>query len=224
MKKYVIVVAGGMGTRMGAKIPKQFLELDHKAILLHTLENIKQALPQAELVLVLAKSEHSRWRELAKHSGFEDIKLAKGGVRRFDSVKSGLNLIDFNQESLIAIHDAVRPFASTETINEVFNAAEKFGAAIPVIELKDSLREVEEQDSTAVKRSQYRAVQTPQCFQSKILSKAYEQDYKDAFTDDATVVEALGINIQLVEGNAENIKITSPVDLKLASILLKDNL
>ncbi len=224
MKRHVIIVAGGKGLRMGTETPKQFLELNKKAILLHTLENIKQALPQAKLVLVLPIAEFSRWKELAKNSGFEDVQIAAGGDSRYESVKSGLALIELEEESLIAIHDAVRPFASKSTIENVFDAAERMAAAIPVIELKDSIRKVEEGSSTAMIRSQFRLVQTPQCFQSKLLTAAYEQPYSPLFTDDASVVEALGHRIQLVEGNAENVKITTPADLKIAESLLKATL
>jgi len=218
LKQYVIVVAGGKGTRMGTEIPKQFLELNGKAIILHTLEKFSKALPQATLFLVLPKSQLTRWKEISKHTSFQNIEIAFGGLTRFDSVKSGLTLI--KEEGVIGIHDAVRPLVSVSTIENVFSSAEKTEAAIPVVELKDSLRQLNMNHSKAVNRSSFRIVQTPQCFTTKLLKKAYQQTFKDNFTDDATVVESLGKSPSLVEGNYENIKITTMEDLRLAEAFL----
>lgn len=219
MQEYVIIVAGGKGLRMGKPIPKQFLELNGKAIILHTLEKFKKALPLAELFLVLPETEIPRWVEIAKGTDFEKISIALGGSNRFESVKSGLTLM--TGEGLVAVHDSVRPFVSVKTIQNVFNGARKSGAAIPVVELKDSLRKVVGVSSNAVNRSEYRIVQTPQCFRSELLFKAYQQTFQDKFTDDASVVEEMGQSITLVSGNNENIKITTLEDLKTGEVLIQ---
>ncbi len=221
MKQFVIVVAGGKGTRMGAVVPKQFLELDGKVIILHTLEKLSKALPKAVLFLVLPSSELDRWKAVAKGTEFEGIEVAFGGANRFDSVKSGLNLI--KEDGLVGIHDVVRPFVSEETIVRAFNEAERSGASIPVIELKESIRKVTADNgeaSEALNRSDYRLVQTPQCFTTAVVKSAYEQAYQTFFTDDASVVEANGQAISLVEGNYENIKITTAEDLAIAKAFL----
>ena len=218
MKQYVIIVAGGKGLRMGTNIPKQFLELKGKAIILHTLEKFKEALPLAELLLVLPKAEIPRWKKIAAGTEFENVQLAIGGNTRFESVKAGLRLIASN--GIVGVHDAVRPFVSTPTIQRVFNAAKESRAAIPVIELKDSIRKIDFDDSKAVDRSNFRIVQTPQCFTVTVLKEAYQQPFNKSFTDDASVVEANGIKISLVEGNHANIKITTVEDLKIGEALL----
>lgn len=219
MKAHVIIVAGGKGMRMGTETPKQFLPLNGKAIILHTLEKFSQALPQAELVLVLPESETDRWLELSEGTAFEKIRVAAGGENRFDSVKSGLSLI--SSEGVVAVHDAVRPFVSVEAVQRVFKEAITNGAAIPTVALKDSIREVKNEKSVSVDRNKYRLVQTPQCFHVNLLKEAYEQDYQDVFTDDASVVESFGKQITMVEGNQENMKITTPEDLRLAELLVK---
>lgn len=221
MIKYVIIVAGGKGTRMGSETPKQFLEIGGKAIIIHTLEKIKKALPTAELFLVLPKAELERWNSISEGTAFEDIQVANGGLTRFDSVKSGLALV--KSPGIVGVHDAVRPFVSVETIRKVFAKAEESGAAIPVVELKDSLRRLTQESSKSSNRGEYRIVQTPQCFQSKLLVESYQQEYSEEFTDDASVVESSGFEITLVEGNDANIKITTKRDLKMADFLLKEN-
>lgn len=221
MKQYVIIVAGGKGLRMGAIIPKQFLEMKGKAIILHTLEKFKEALPSAELLLVLPQAEMPRWEKIAAGTNFEQIQLANGGSSRFESVQAGLRLITSN--GIVGVHDAVRPFVSIETIRRVFNAAKEKGAAIPVVELKDSIRKVEVDNSEAVDRSNFRMVQTPQCFKVSILKEAYQHSLKELFTDDASVVEANGTKVSLVEGNYANIKITTSEDLKIGEALLNLN-
>lgn len=218
MKEYVIVVAGGKGLRMGSAVPKQFLELGGKAIILHTLEKFKEALPQAELLLVLPKNELERWKETSKGTEFEHLKVAFGGKTRFDSVKSGLS--EIKETGVVAIHDAVRPFVSIETIKEAIEVAKETGAAIPVVKLKDSIRKVSEEKSHSVNREEYRIVQTPQCFQTRIILDAYQQDYDSSFTDDASVAEKNNVTIQLVNGNNENIKITTLEDLKTGEAFL----
>lgn len=219
MKQYVIIVAGGKGLRMGTTIPKQFLEINGKAIILYTLEKFKEALPLAELLLVLPAAEIDRWNELAKGTSFENIKIANGGPTRFESVKSGLKLVGLT--GMVGVHDAVRPFVSVETIKNVFVEAEKTGAAIPVVELKDSIRKIGLGDSVAVDRTNFRSVQTPQCFEANLLKKAYEQDFNTSFTDDASVVEANGEKVNLVNGNYANIKITTLEDIRIAETFLR---
>lgn len=203
---------------MGTTIPKQFLPLKGKAIILHTLEKFKEALPLAELLLVLPKAEISRWNEISKGTEFENIGIANGGETRFDSVKAGLDLIQAH--GVVGVHDAVRPFVSTDTIRKTFEEAEKTAAAIPVVELKDSIRRLESDSSIAVDRSMFRIVQTPQCFQTQLLLQAYSHPFQTKFTDDASVVEEIGHNISLVEGNNENIKVTTLEDLKIGEALL----
>lgn len=221
MKQYVIVVAGGKGLRMGSDTPKQFLKVKGKAIILHTLEKIKKALPLAELFLVLPKTEEGRWNAISKGTEFEKISIAFGGATRFDSVKAGLDLIQ--SPGIVGVHDAVRPFVSVETIQNVFTIAEKSGAAIPVTDLKDSLRILKSDKSLSVNRSDYKIVQTPQCFKSELIIASYQQEYSERFTDDASVVESYGADISLIEGNDSNIKITTKKDFKVAEFLLEEN-
>lgn len=203
---------------MGTKIPKQFLLLNGKAIILHTIDKFKQALPQARLVLVLPKDEIQRWNDLVKDTPYAEIEIAIGGKNRFDSVKAGLELIN---EGLVAVHDAVRPLVSEKTIQNAFKTAAKEGSAIPVTPLKDSIRKVEGGNSKSLNRSEYVLVQTPQCFRVALLKEAYNQDFSDSFTDDASVFEAAGNAVAIFDGNASNIKITSPEDLKVAAALIK---
>tara|TARA_B100000780_G_C20951325_1_gene379521 strand:+ start:171 stop:791 length:621 start_codon:yes stop_codon:yes gene_type:complete len=203
---------------MGSEIPKQFLLLNGKAIILHTIDKFKQALPQARLVLVLPKDEVQRWNNLTKESPYAEIEIAIGGKSRFDSVKAGLELID---EGLVAVHDAVRPLVSKKTIQNAFKTAAEKDSAIPVSPLKDSIRKVEGENSKSLNRSEYVLVQTPQCFKFSLLKEAYNQEFSDSFTDDASVFEAAGNAVAIFEGNTSNIKITSPEDLKVAEVLLK---
>ena len=173
MNQYVIILAGGKGLRMGATVPKQFLEIKGKAIILHTLEKFKEALPLAELLLVLPKSEMPLWQEISGGTTVENIKTTSGGDTRFESVKAGLRLI--GSEGVVGVHDAVRPFVSIETIQAAFNTAESTGTAVPVVDLKDSIRKVNSDQSVTVNRSNLKIVQTPQCFDVDILKKAYRQ-------------------------------------------------
>jgi 2-C-methyl-D-erythritol 4-phosphate cytidylyltransferase len=222
MHKYAIIVAGGKGERMGNDIPKQFLELAGKPILMHTIEKFKSTFPTIEIILALPENQIDFWKELCSLSAFDvnSHQLVFGGKTRFNSVKNALELI--KQESIVAIHDGVRPLVSSETIIKCFNEAESKGNAIPSIDVIESLRHVSKQDNSnkSVARNCYQLIQTPQCFSSELILKAYQQDEDASFTDDASVVEALGEKINLVEGNKENIKITSPIDLKIAEVLL----
>lgn len=219
MKKAVIIVAGGKGERMQSDTPKQFIEINGLPILMHTILTFERSVPQIQIVVVLPKNQLNYWNELCdKHTFKVSHEVALGGETRFHSVKNGM---EKTNAELIAIHDGVRPQVSKDTIERCFDAAEKVGAAIPVIELTDSIRIVDNLSSKAVDRSQYRLVQTPQVFKKKILQNAYKQGFNSGFTDDASVVEAAGNTITLVKGNRENIKITTPFDLLVAGLLLK---
>jgi len=224
MHKYVIIVAGGKGERMGENTPKQFLKLSGKPILMHTLEKFKTTFPAIKIILALPENQFDFWEELCYKYKFTNIphQIVAGGKTRFHSVKNALELVTEN--GVVAIHDGVRPLVNENTIVNAFKIAEDKGNAVPVIDVVDSLRHVSKQEASnkAVARSCYKIVQTPQCFNSVIIKKAYQQEYNDRFTDDASVVEQLGETIQLVEGNRENIKITSPTDLLVAEALLKD--
>lgn len=222
MHKYAIIVAGGKGERMGASTPKQFLELTGKPILMHTLEKFKQTIPSIEIILALPENQIDFWEELCYKYKFVNTphQIVKGGETRFHSVKNALTLVKEN--SLVAIHDGVRPLVNSKTIETCFSEADKNGNAIPVVDVLDSLRHVSKQDNIneSVARNCYKLVQTPQCFQSELILKAYNQDFENSFTDDASVVEKLGETINLVEGNRENIKITTAEDLLIAETLL----
>ena len=206
---------------MGTTIPKQFLEVRSKPVLLHTLEKFHSFDPSASLLLVLPKDHFALWQALiAKHTITIPHTLVEGGTERFFSVKNALDSLS-NEEAMVAIHDGVRPLVSHQTIQNTLDAAAQHGAAIPVTELKESIRIIENGQSVALDRSKYRLVQTPQCFTLALLKEAYNQPFSTLFTDDASVVEALGHSVQLVAGNDENIKITTPSDIVLAEALLK---
>jgi len=219
MKKSMIIVAGGSGTRMGAEIPKQFIELNGKPILMHTMENLHGMDETMQLILVLPKEQFSYWNELKKAHNFSTpYTLAEGGETRFLSVKNGLAKI--TDSEVVGVHDGVRPFASKKVVDACFESAKQSGASIPVVPIVQSLRSITEGNSSAVNRNNYRAVQTPQCFQVSILKKAFDCANRIDYSDDATVVEAFGQTIHLIEGNSENIKITTPIDLELAHLIL----
>jgi 2-C-methyl-D-erythritol 4-phosphate cytidylyltransferase len=220
LKKYVIIVAGGQGKRMHRDIPKQFINIAGSPILIHTIRKFQSYDEKIKIVLVLPEPFIEFWKSLTKRYGFHiEHDLVSGGEHRFFSVKNGLRLIP--DKSLVAIHDGVRPMVSRDTIQRVFDKADKLGNAVPVIKLSDSLRKIEDTLSYPLKRQDYRLVQTPQCFRCELLKKAYEQDYREEFTDDATVLEATGEKIYLVDGNIENIKITRPADLQIAETFLR---
>lgn len=202
---------------MGAEIPKQFLPLHGKAIILHTIDKFKQALPDARLVLVLPQAEIARWKVMTYNTPYQNIEITTAGASRFESVKAGLAIIE---GGLVGVHDAVRPLVSKKTITTAFETAEEKGSAIPLTPLKDSIRKVKGKISEAVDRNDFYLVQTPQCFHAKALKLAYEQDFSPNFTDDATVFEAAGNSVTLIPGNESNIKITSPEDLRVANALL----
>lgn len=220
-KKTVVIVAGGKGERMHAAVPKQFLELAGEPILMHTLRKFHEFSPRLELILVLPAEQIDFWEKLCrKHAFTLPHTLVEGGNTRFFSVKNGLSKLN-NSLGLVAIHDGVRPLVGIETIKKAFEEAEISGAAIPVVDMIESVRKTDKKGSQSVDRNKYKLVQTPQVFRSEVILKSYEQGYSTQFTDDASVVEAAGYRVKLVEGNRENIKITNAVDLELAEILFR---
>jgi len=213
MKKTVIIVAGGKGLRMGADLPKQFIPLQGKPVLMHTVNVFYQWDAAAELILVIPEEHADYWNILCRELNFTiPYRTVFGGETRFHSVRNGLSEVDGG--GLIAVHDGVRPFVSPEIITSCFRAAELFGAAIPVTPVIESVREITGESSHAFDRRRLLIVQTPQVFHADILFKAYEQPYNELFTEDASLVEALGYSIHLVEGSYANIKITTPTDLR----------
>lgn len=217
--KTVIIVAGGTGKRMQADIPKQFIELKSKPILMHTIEVFVKYNHHINIIVVLPENQMVVWKQMCEEHNFNIVhQTIAGGATRFDSVKNGLELAP--DEGLVAVHDGVRPLVSVQTIHRCFEMAERTGTAIPVIDIVESIRKVKENDNEAVDRNLYKAVQTPQVFEAQILKAAYRQDYVPAFTDDASVVEAFGHKISIVEGNKENIKITTPLDLGIGELFL----
>ena len=219
MKKFAIIVAGGSGTRMNSSLPKQFMLLKGKPVLYYTIHTFLQAFDDCNVILVLPESHLAYGKEIiSTYFNSSRIQVTAGGETRFHSVKNGLKLV--NVESVVFVHDAVRCLISTKLIRNCFEAAVQFGAAVPVISSKDSVRLVTGETNEALQRNRVKLVQTPQTFHSKILLPAFETEYSDAFTDEATVVEACGHKIYLLEGEESNFKITLPVDLELAEKLI----
>ena len=215
---YVIIVAGGKGLRMGSDVPKQFLPIGGKPVLMRTLERFREYSPALQIILVLPKAQQDYWKELCQKHNFTVVyQLADGGETRFHSVQHGLALIPDDAEGVVGVHDGVRPFPNIDVIRDCYETARKKKAVIPVIPVVETLRHVTEGTKP---RGDYRLVQTPQCFDIQLLKAANRQPYNDGFTDDASVVEAFGFDITLVEGNRENIKITTPYDLKIAEVLI----
>jgi 2-C-methyl-D-erythritol 4-phosphate cytidylyltransferase len=220
MELYVVIVAGGSGKRMGAEIPKQFLELAGRPVLMHTIERFKAFNDSIEIITVLPENQLRFWIDIQKKHSFAVLHtLVKGGSNRFLSVRNGLKFV--NTPGLVAIHDGVRPFVSIDTIKRCFEAAEKLGNAIPAISPNESLRIINDQGSIPVNRFHVKQIQTPQVFNAALIKNAYLQQYSPDFTDDATVLEKTGEKINLIEGNRENIKITTPEDLLISDALLK---
>ena len=220
MKKYAVIVAAGTGSRMGGDVPKQFMLLKDKPILSYSIKIFIDAFDDLEVILVLPLAFLDEGQEII--DGYFDkqrIKITTGGDTRFQSVKNGLSLIE--EESIIFVHDAVRCLASTELIRRCYEVAMQTGSAIPVVSPRDSIRLISAEGSETIDRTRVVMVQTPQTFHSKILLPAYEIDYKDKFTDEATVVEAYGLKVSLTEGEETNIKITRPVDLVIAENILE---
>ena len=216
MKKYAIIVAGGKGLRMGGELPKQFIPVEGRPVLMRTLDTFYACDRSMLIILVLPRDHQPYWRELCSRYQFAvPHRIADGGVTRFHSVQNGLALVD-EDEALVSVHDGVRPFVSYEVVNRCFQDAELYGAVVQVIPVVETVRHLFPEGSETVSRDAYRLVQTPQTFDIQLLKKAYGQPFDPFFTDDASVVEAMGHPIKLVEGNNENIKLTNPADLKLA--------
>ena len=224
MKRYLIVVAGGKGLRMGGDMPKQFQLIGERPVLMVTIERLYAMDNSLQIVLVLPAEHMDFWKELCKRYAFQvPLQLAQGGNTRFHSVQNGLAMIDDIEDALVGVHDAVRPFVAQKVFDAAYREAWAHGAAIPMIDVQDSLRHIvgEEGASEVVPRDRYRLVQTPQVFKLSLLRRAYEQRYVEEFTDDASVVEALGEQVVGVEGNRENIKLTTPFDLMIAKTLIE---
>lgn len=218
MKKYAIIVAGGSGSRMKSNLPKQFIEIGGLPVLMHTLNRFKEAFADIDLILVLPESQFDFWEELCQKYHFTVAhQLVKGGNSRFQSGKNGLAVIE--TDGIVAVHDGVRPFVSTDIIRESFEVAQVKGTAVVSVASKDSVRV----NGQAIDRQTVRLIQTPQTFQASIIKKAFETEELSTFTDDASVVEFAGFEINLIEGSYENIKITTPEDLEWAEIILKRN-
>jgi 2-C-methyl-D-erythritol 4-phosphate cytidylyltransferase len=219
MNLYALIVAGGAGTRLGTEIPKQFLELAGKPVLMHSIERFRRFDNTIGIIVVIPENQFVLWENLReKHSFSVSHTLVKGGSSRFFSVKNGLQEVEDN--AIVAIHDGVRPLVSTNTITRCFRAAEEFGNGIPVINMSDSVRMITEKGNIPVNRHSLRIIQTPQVFNARLIKKAYLRDFSPEITDDAMLLEKTGEMIHLVEGNRENIKITNPEDLVIAGALI----
>jgi 2-C-methyl-D-erythritol 4-phosphate cytidylyltransferase len=227
-KVYAVILAGGHGQRMGASVPKQFLPLDGKPILRHTVEKFLSLGREVEIITVIPSDGREYWKRYCEESGFlQRYIMPTGGITRFHSVQNALKYVP--DGAVVAVHDGVRPFVEPDFLNTLIDEAEQNDAVIPVIPPVESVRTLETDGSSfAVDRSRYVLVQTPQVFKSEILKKAYAQPYSPAFTDDASVVEAAGFKVKLVPGSRNNIKLTTPEDLSLAEAICriskKDNL
>lgn len=223
MADYAIIVAGGKGLRMGGGVPKQFLPVGGLPILMRTIRRFRAYSASLRIILVLPQAQHDYWTALCRQYHFEeDYQLADGGETRFHSVRNGLALVPDDEDGVVGVHDGVRPFASTEVIGRCYEEAQLKQAVIPVTPVVETLRYMAgKQGGENVLRSDYRLVQTPQTFSIALLKKAYRQPYDDRFTDDASVVESIGGTVTAVEGNRENIKITTPFDMTIAKALVE---
>lgn len=216
-----MIVAGGKGLRMGASIPKQFLPVNGLPILMLTIKRFREYDGSLRIILVLPKEQHEYWNELCKNYHFTDAyAVVEGGETRFHSVRNGLAAIPDDTQGVVGIHDGVRPFPSVEVIRACYETARTAKAVIPVVPVVETVRHIVAGGKTeTVDRADYRLVQTPQTFDIQLLKQAYAQPYRDCFTDDASVVESAGHEVTLIEGNRENIKITTPFGLRIARIL-----
>ncbi len=220
MKKYAILVAGGSGQRMGGAIPKQFLKMGGKPVLMHTLEAFHMADFNIQLIITLPKEEMAFWKDLCEwHSDYTPHSLVEGGETRYHSVKNALAMVE--DQALVAVHDGVRPHISKELILKSYEIAKEYGSAVCSVAMKDSVRQIVGDNSRNIDRSTLRTIQTPQTFQSDLIKAAYAKGYSQNFTDDASVAEAYGHNVKLMEGAYENLKITTPEDLIIAEAILK---
>ena len=217
LKKYVIIVAGGTGSRMNSELPKQFLMLADKPIIIHTIEQFLNYDTNINCIVVVHELYQDYLKKLLQEYNLKNCKICVGGLTRFHSVKNGLDCI-IEKQSIIGVHDAARPLVNLETLKACYTLAEEKGNAIPSLPIHESIRHITTHSNKAVNRSEYQLIQTPQCFKYEIMARAYEQAYTELFTDDASVVEAAGYSIHLTKGNLENIKITHPHDLQIASV------
>lgn len=219
MNQYVIIVAGGKGLRMGSDLPKQFLPIGNKPVLMRTMEVFRKFDANLQIILVLPLAQQEFWEQLCEKYHFTvEHTIADGGETRFHSVKNGLAKVQ--GPGLVGVHDGVRPFVSVEVIRNCYDLAKQYKAVIPVIDVVETLRHLTNTGSETVSRNDYKLVQTPQVFDTELLRQAYAQEYTPFFTDDASVVEVMGVSVYLAPGNRENIKITTPFDLKIGSALL----
>lgn len=220
-QKYVIITAGGKGSRMGAAIPKQFLILNGLPLIMHSINAFILHSADIKVIVVLPEEYFDIWKTLCSEHDFNaGHLLCAGGETRFQSVKNGLTLVD--NKGIVAVHDAVRPLVSSALINRCFSETSEKGNAVPAVAVKDSVREVNLKDNKPISRDRLRLVQTPQVFMAGILKNAYQQENNIAFTDDAVVAESQGVKINLIEGDDKNIKITTPDDLLIAEALMKE--
>jgi len=219
LKQYVIIVAGGSGSRMGSDVPKQFLLLKDRPLIFHTIEKFHIALPHCKIIVVLPSVHLEYWNELLSQYHFTiNHQVVAGGKSRFESVKNGMKMI--SEECVVGVHDAVRPLISINNIQALFAAAQEKGNAVPFTPCKDSLRQINGVENKAVARENFVLIQTPQCFKRSEIVAGYEGEEQSSFTDDASVYEYLGGRINLVQGDDFNIKITYPSDLKYAEGLI----
>jgi 2-C-methyl-D-erythritol 4-phosphate cytidylyltransferase len=219
-KHYAIIVAGGSGSRMQSALPKQFIELCGEPVLMHTIRAFSTSASSPSIIVALHASYHQVWAELcSKHNFSIAHTITTGGETRFHSIKNAIDTIT-DDGALIAIHDAVRPLVSSAIIEETYACAAKNGTAVTAVKSRDSIRQITERVSVSLNRDRIYLVQTPQTFQSALLKKAYEQDYQESFTDDASVVEQSGVAITIVDGHYSNIKITFPEDVTIAEALI----
>ncbi len=224
MKKYIVLVAGGSGVRMGMEIPKQFIEILNKPIIIHTIEAFVHAIPTIEIIVVMNSKWLQQWDRILDKFPIKNILITtEGGPTRFHSVKNGLHHIP-DEESVVAIHDAVRPLVAENVIHTAFKEAEIFGNAIPGIPVYESIRIKDGAFNEPIDRDKLIIVQTPQCFLTSLIKNAYRQNYDDKFTDDAIVLENTGEKIRLIAGNIENIKITKPSDILIAETYMQSRL
>jgi len=223
MTRYIIIVAGGKGLRMGGEIPKQFRLIAGRPVLMRTVEAFLAAYSDIHVVLVLPHDQQAYWAALCQDYAFRaPMTIADGGATRFHSVQNGLALIPDEDECIVGVHDGVRPFVSPEVIRRCYENARTQGATVPVVPVVETVRQLlPDGSSRSVDRDEYRLVQTPQTFPLSMLRRAYAQPYVPAFTDDASVVQSLGLPVYLVEGNRQNIKLTTPEDLMLAEAICK---
>ena len=220
MNKYAVIVAGGTGSRMNSSIPKQFLLLNNKPVLFYTLDTFLKAYEDLKIILVLPEEHVASGQEIIDAwFDYKRIKITVGGRTRFHSVQNGLILVE--EESIVFVHDAVRCLLTTDLIHRCYEKALEWGAAVPVIDCPDSVRYITGEGNEALERRRVKLVQTPQVFLSTILLPAFNIDYKDKFTDEASVVEAFGMKVWLVEGEEENIKITRPADITIAELIVE---